>query len=59
MTPDLPFTAAVFWQCSSFVGATALVFWWRGCDALWIAGLVALVVVGTPVVMTLLESRWF
>ena len=41
------------------VGATALAWWWRGRDALWIAGLVAIIVVGTPIVMTLLESRWF
>ena len=41
------------------VGTTALVWWWRGRNALWIAGLVAIVLVGTPIVMTLLESRWF
>ena len=41
------------------VGATALAWWWRGRDALWIAGLVAIIVVGTPIVMTLLECRWF
>ena len=41
------------------VGSTALVWWWRGREYLWIAGLVAIVVVGTPIVMTLFESRWF
>ena len=41
------------------VGTAALVGWWRGRDALWIAALVAIVVVGTSMVMTLLESRWF
>ena len=41
------------------VGTTALVWWLRGRDALWIAGLVTIIVVGTPVVMTLFESRWF
>ena len=41
------------------LGTTALVGWWRGRNALWIAGLVAMVVVGTPIVLTLLESRWF
>ena len=41
------------------VGILAVVWWSPGRITLWIAGLVAIVVVGAPVAMTLLESRWF
>ncbi|GMR21993.1 MAG: hypothetical protein BMS9Abin37_0316 [Acidobacteriota bacterium] len=63
MTQDEEPGFTLHFGCISMVivilGIIAVVWWSPSKNARWITGLVAIVVVGTPVVMTFLESRWF